>query len=107
VDFQTWFPWILAAPPLATLGFGCAAFGFILKGVDNHESRLFVVMATTIAHVFPACFSTRQLNDANIREDSLAFGVFFLNTAIPLTSMLVQLVPSMTTFLLVSVTDIL
>jgi hypothetical protein len=102
--FRRYFPWVIAFVSVTVLGFGCAAFAFIVRGVYNERSRTFVLVAVIIAHSFLACFSLNRFHDSyalNFHSAAAATYILGFNLATLPASVLVQLLPNFSALLLV------
>lgn len=105
LHFQRCFPWALSFICIAALAFGCAAFVFILQGVYDELSRVFVVTAVVTAHGFLACFSLRHIHGRAFDYYTYIAGccILYFNLASLPASVLVSLCSSITTFLLAEI----
>jgi hypothetical protein len=116
LDFQRDFPWVSSTwghfawafclISLVVLGFFCTAIVFILHG-DKHERYLvFVAFANITAHCFPACFVAIRLDILKASGGSVNMvspWIIPLNLLVLPASVLPQLSPDITGFLLVSI----
>jgi hypothetical protein len=105
LDFRRYLLWVIPFFSIAVLGFGCTAFAFIIRGIYNETSRMFVVVAVINAHSFLACFSLNRFRDRHLNHHSAAAVSYVLgfNMATISASVLVQLFPCVSTFLLVGI----
>jgi uncharacterized membrane protein YidH (DUF202 family) len=101
---RCYFSWVLCSVCIIAFAFGFVAFVFILQGVNDELSRLFVGTAVVTVHGFLACFSLRHLHDGHLKRKPVGFYILCFNLASLPISVLVLSCSNITICLLVGVT---
>ncbi len=100
------FAWAFCLVSLVVLSFFCTAIGFILSGDEYKRYLVFVAFATIATHCFPACFVAIRLDIVKVnggQASPFPSWIIALNLLTLPASVLPQLSPDITGFLLVSI----